>query len=344
MKKIKIGINGFGRIGRVAARIALNRENIELAAINSRADSLSHAYLLRHDTAYGLFAKRVIENKGNLEIEGKVINVFQEKEPSKIPWSSAGVDVVIESTGIFRDKKSASSHLDAGAKVVIISAPPKDDIPTFCVGVNDNLLGLNKDKIISNASCTTNCLATVTKVLEENFGIIKGFMTTVHSYTDSQNLLDNSHRKDLRLARSAPNNMIPSSTGASKALGLVLPNLKGKIISSSLRIPLNTVSLIDLTVELKKETEIKDVNKAFERSAKNELAGILQISYDHLVSSDIKGSTYSSVVDGCLTAVNGNMVNIKAWYDNEWGYAYRLIDLVELCASKLEHLHNEKNY
>lgn len=335
MKKIKIGINGFGRIGRVAARIALNRENIELAAINSQADSLSHAYLLQHDTTYGLFEKQVTENKGNLEIDGKTIKVFQENEPSQIPWRSLGIDVVIESTGIFRDKKSASAHLDAGAKVVIISAPPKDDIPTFCVGVNDNLLVLNKDKIISNASCTTNCLATVAKVLEENFGIIKGFMTTVHSYTDSQNLLDNSHRKDLRLARSAPNNMIPSSTGASQALGLVLPNLKGKIISSSLRIPLNTVSLIDLTLELKKETDIDDVNEAFERSAKNELAGILQLSYDHLVSSDIKGSTYSAVVDGYLTAVNKNMVNIKAWYDNEWGYTSRLIDLVELCGSKL---------
>lgn len=336
MKKIKVGINGFGRIGRVAARIALNRKNIELVAINSRAGSFSHAYLLQHDTTYGLFDKHVSENSGNIEVDGKIIKVFQENEPANIPWGSMGVDVVIESTGIFRDKNSASGHLKAGAKVVVISAPPKDDIPAFCMGVNDNLLELKKNKIISNASCTTNCLATVSMVLEENFGIIKGFMTTVHAYTDSQNLLDNSHRKDLRLARSAPNNMIPSSTGASKALGLVLPSLKGKIISSSLRVPLNTVSIVDLTVELKKKSDIDGVNKAFTKAAQNKLSGILLLSYDHLVSSDIKGSTFSSVVDGSLTAVNGNMVNVKAWYDNEWGYTCRLIDLVEMCGSKIE--------
>ncbi len=335
MNKIKVGINGFGRIGRVAARIALNRKNIDFVAINSRADSFSHAYLLQHDTTYGLFDKHVSENNGNLEIDGNIIKVFQENEPANIPWGSMGVDVVIESTGIFRDKKSASGHLEAGAKVVVISAPPKDDIPTFCIGVNDNLLELNKNKIISNASCTTNCLATVSKVLEENFGIVKGFMTTVHAYTDSQNLLDNSHRKDFRLARSASHNMIPSSTGASSALGLVLPALKGKIISSSLRVPLNTVSIIDLTVELKRESDIDGINKAFAKAAQNKLSGILQLSYDHLVSSDIKGSSYSSVVDGSLTTVNGNMVNVKAWYDNEWGYAFRLIDLVEMCGSQL---------
>lgn len=335
MKKIKVGINGFGRIGRVAARIALNRKTIELVAINSRADSLSHAYLLRHDTTYGLFEKHVSENKGNLEVDGHIIKVIQENEPSRIPWGSMGVDVVIESTGIFRDQKSASAHLDAGAKLVVISAPPKDDIPTFCIGVNDHLLEISKNKIISNASCTTNCLATVAKVLEENFGIVKGFMTTVHAYTDSQNLLDNSSRLDLRLARSAPNNMIPSSTGASKALGLVLPSLKGKIISSSLRVPLNTVSIIDLTVELEKKADIDGINKAFENAAQNKLSGILKLSFDHLVSSDIKGSTFSSVVDGFLTTVNGNMLNVKAWYDNEWGYTARLIDLVEISASKL---------
>ncbi|MBI3955051.1 type I glyceraldehyde-3-phosphate dehydrogenase [Candidatus Gottesmanbacteria bacterium] len=335
MRKIKIGINGFGRIGRVAARIILKRANLELVAINSRADSTSHAYLLQHDTTYGLFSERVIADKGNLEVGGKVINVFQEKEPSQIAWDSAGVDVVIESTGIFRDKISASAHLDAGVKLVVISAPPKDDIPTFCIGVNDKLLDINKFKIISNASCTTNCLATVAKVLEENYGIVKGFMTTVHSYTDSQNLLDNSHSKDFRLARSAPYNMIPSSTGASKALGLVLPSLKGKIISSSLRVPLNTVSIIDLTVIIKKETDLKQINNAFEKAAKSELSGILDLSYDYLVSSDIKGSTFSSVVDGSLTVVSGNMVNVKAWYDNEWGYTSRLIDLVEKAASDL---------
>lgn len=335
MKKIKVGINGFGRIGRVAARIALNRKNIELVAINSRADSSSHAYLLQHDTTYGLFDKHVSENSGNIEVDGKIIKVFKENEPANIPWLSLGVDIVIESTGMFRDKKSASGHLQAGAKAVVISAPPKDDIPVFCMGVNDKLLELNKNKIVSNASCTTNCLATVSKVLEENFGIVKGFMTTVHAYTDSQNLLDNSHRKDFRLARSAPNNMIPSSTGASYALGLVLPVLKGKIISSSLRVPLNTVSIIDLTVELRKEADKEAINKAFEKAAGKVLAGILQLSYDYLVSSDIKGSTFSSIVDGSLTSVSGNLVNVKAWYDNEWGYAFRLIDLVETCASRL---------
>lgn len=329
MKKIRLGINGFGRIGRVATRIAAKRKNMEIAAINSRADVKSHAYLLQHDSTYGLFEQSVAVRGKNLLIGDNSVSVFQEKTPADIPWERAGVNVVIESTGVFRDLQSAKTHLHRGVKLVVISSPAKDNTPTFCLGVNHDMFDPQKDTVISNASCTTNCLATVCKVLEDNFGIVRGFMSTIHSYTDSQNLLDNSHKKDLRLARSAPQNLIPSSTGASKALARIIPHLKDKIISSSIRVPTATVSLIDLVVEVKKKTTSEEVNNAFLNSSTGYLQGILKLSFDDLVSSDIKGDPSSSIVDGSLTKVDDNLVNVKAWYDNEWGYAARLIDLVE---------------
>lgn len=335
MKKIRLGINGFGRIGRVATRIAANRKNIEIAAINSRAEIRSHAYLLKHDSTYGTFEKSVEIKEGKIWLGGKPVLIFQESDPKNIPWSSAKVDIVVESSGVFRDFQSAGAHLGETVKMVVISAPPKDNIPTYCMGVNQDKFNSRKDKIISNASCTTNCLATVAKVLEDNFGIVNGFMTTIHSYTDSQNLLDNSHKKDLRLSRSAPQNMIPSSSGASYALSAVIPQLKDKIISSSLRVPTASVSLIDLIVTVKKKTTAEEVNKAFLQASSSYLKNILQLSFSELVSSDIKGNPASSVVDGMLTRVNDNMVNVKAWYDNEWGYATRLVDLIEFAADKM---------
>ncbi len=329
MKKIRIGINGFGRIGRVAARIISGRTDAELAAINSRADAASHAHLLTYDSSYGVFNHKVKAEGNHLTIDGRYIAVYQKKDPSEIPWREANVDIVFEATGAFRSLEEASKHLTAGAKRVIVSAPPKDNMPTFCMGVNEKNYDHIKDTVVSNASCTTNCLSTVAKVLHDEFEIIRGFMTTTHSYTDSQNLLDNSHKKDLRLARAAACNIIPSDTGASRALGLVLPDLRGKIISSSIRVPTPTVSLIDLTVEVGTEGDADDINKAFERAAKESMNGILAISYEPLVSTDLKGSPYSSIVDGLLTKTSGNMISVKAWYDNEWGYATRLVDLAE---------------
>ena len=334
MKKVRVGINGFGRIGRIATRIALARPGIEIVAINSRADSTSHAYLLKYDTTYGIFP-HVIETKPNqIVVDKKPIQVFQVADPSQIPWKKAEVDIVVEATGAFRRLSDAQKHLSSGAKRVVVSAPPKDAIPTFCMGVNHHRYDPKTDRVISNASCTTNCLATVAKVLHDSFTITKGFMTTTHAYTDSQNLLDNSHKKSLRLGRSAANNIIPSDTGASHALGIVIPDLSGKIISSAIRVPVITGSLIDLTVEVKKKPSVETVNQAFEQAEKGLLRGILALSYDPLVSSDIRGSSLSALVDEKLTQVFDQMINVKAWYDNEWGYSTRLIDLVEYVASK----------
>lgn len=329
----RIGVNGFGRIGRMACRIACQHNNVEIGAINSRADSSSHAQLLRYDSTYGVFPHKVETNKGNVYIDGKKILVYQKENPADIPWEKARVDIVLEATGAFRSYNLAKGHLKRKVKKVIISAPPKDNIPTFCLGVNENKYDPNNQHIISNASCTTNCLAVVAKVLDDNFGIIKGFMTTVHSFTDSQNLLDNSHKKSMRLGRSAIQNIIPTETGASFALSLVIPQLGGKIISSSIRVPTATVSLIDLTVEVERQTDVESVNTAF-RKAKGMMKGILDITDEPLVSSDFKGSPFSAIVDGMLTKVNGNMINVKAWYDNEWGYAQRLVELAVFLAKK----------
>lgn len=330
MRKVRIGINGFGRIGRIATRIALACKTVEVVAINSRADTASHAYLLKYDSSYGVLPNKVMPNGNQLRVDSKTIHVYQQPSPELIPWKQADIDVVLEATGSFRQAAEAELHLQAGARHVIVTAPPKDDIPTFCLGVNDETLNPAMHHIISNASCTTNCLAVVCKVLDDAFGIVSGFMTTTHAYTDSQNLLDNSHKKDRRLSRAAALSMIPTTTGASKALDKVLPRLAGKIISSSLRVPVPSVSLVDLTVNVKKTTSKENVNTVFEKAAKAKLKGILSLITDPVVSVDLKGDRHSAIVDSLLTEINGkNMINVKAWYDNEWGYCARLIDLAE---------------
>lgn len=329
---LRLGINGFGRIGRVATRIALDRKNIQIVAINSRADVTSHAYLLKHDSTYGMISHDIHHEEGMLIVDNQSIAVYQEADPSLITWSNTQVDIVIEATGAFTTVEKASAHLKGGAKKVIVTAPPKDTMPTYCMGVNHTIYD-NSQSVVSNASCTTNCLATVAKALDDAFEIRRGFMTTTHAYTDSQNLLDNSHKKDMRLARSAPNNIIPTQTGASKALDMVLPQLSGKIMASSIRVPTATGSLIDLIVEISKSVSKEELNKAFEQVAEKDMKGILGVSYEPIVSSDIRGTNWSALVDASLTAAHGNLINVKAWYDNEWGYATRLIDLAEYIAN-----------
>lgn len=335
MKKIRIGINGFGRIGRIAARIILNRPTLELAAINSRADASSHAYLLKYDTSYGIFPKKIKAEDNSLLIDNKKVTVFNSDTPAETPWSQAKVDIVIDATGKFRKSQDLTGHLQKGIEYVVLSAPAKDDTKTLVLGVNQKLFNPKTDKIISNSSCTTNCLATTVKVLHDNFKIDRGFMTTIHAVTDAQNLLDNSHKKEVRLRRSAFGNMIPTSTGSAKDIGKLYPDLAGKIICQALRVPLLTVSIINLTVETKKKASKESVNRAFEKASKTYLKGILAVAHDELVSHDFTGSPFSSVFDPYLTQVTGdNFVNVYAWYDNEWGYTARLVDMVEYIAKK----------
>lgn len=335
MKKLRIGINGFGRIGRIASRIILERDDLELVAINSRADSQSHAYLLKFDTVYGMLPYDIKSDKESLLIEGKKVSVFREDLPEEIPWQDARVDLVIEASGKFRTKEDASGHLKHEVKRVVISAPAKDDTKTLVLGINEHTFDPEKDKIISNSSCTTNCLATTVKVLHESFHIKRGFMTTIHAVTDSQNLLDNSHKKEARLRRSAMGNMIPASTGSAKDIGKLYPDLKGKLICKSVRVPLLTVSMIDLTVEVDKSTDTDSVNAAYKRYAQGKLKNILAVAAEELVSHDFTGNPHSAIIDPYLTQVlDGNLVKIYAWYDNEWGYTNRLIDMVEYVGKK----------
>ncbi len=335
MKKLRVGINGFGRIGRIAARIILGREDLELAAINSRADTSSHSYLLKYDTVYGTLLNSIKTIAENLEIDGQKVMVFREDLPEEIPWKDADVDIVIEASGKFRTKEDVSPHLNNGPKIVVISAPAKDDTKTLVLGVNEDLFNPKDDKIISNTSCTTNCLATVVKVLHNEFRIKNGFMTTVHAVTDSQNLLDNSHKKEPRLRRSAMGNMIPASTGSAKDIGKLYPDLKGKIVCKALRVPLLTVSIIDLTVEVEKTTDVATVNNTYRKYSSGLLKNILSVADDELVSRDYVGNPHSSIVDPYLTSVmGGHLVKVYAWYDNEWGYTSRLVDMVEFVGKK----------
>lgn len=330
MKKLKVGINGFGRIGRIAARIILERSGLELVGLNSRADSASHAYLLKHDTTYRTLSHDVKSDGDNLLIDGNKVRVFRKDLPGEIPWKEVGADVVIESTGKFRTEEDAKGHLSQGAKKVVLSAPAKDNTKTLVLGVNEDLYDYKTDNIVSNSSCTTNCLATTLKVLDKEFGVKYGFMTTIHAVTDSQNLLDNSHKKEVRLRRASFANMIPASTGSAKDVGKLFPKLAGKIVCKSIRVPLLTVSMIDLTVQVEKATDDKKVNAAYKKYADNSLKGILSVAKEELVSTDYAGSRYSSIVDPFLTSVlDNNLVKVYAWYDNEWGYTSRLIDMVE---------------
>ncbi|MBZ9633277.1 type I glyceraldehyde-3-phosphate dehydrogenase [Clostridium sp. FP1] len=341
---VKIAINGFGRIGRVVLRIAQDNlhEGAEIVAINARADVETLAHLFTYDSCYGTF-KGKVETQGNsLIINGKEIKVFNEKEAKNLPWKQLGVDVVIESTGIYTKREQAMQHIEAGAKKVVITAPAKNEDITIVMGVNDEKYNPQKHHIISNASCTTNCLAPFTKVLDEQFGIVNGCMTTIHSYTNDQRILDKTH-KDLRRARAAGESIIPTTTGAAKALAKVIPSLEGKINGSSLRVPTAAVSITELICEMSREVTVQQVNSAFQYASQHELKGILGYSEKPLVSIDYKGDDRSSIVDGLSTMVIGkNILKVLAWYDNEWGYSSRTVDLVNLVASKISNAKNMK--
>ena len=330
---VKVGINGFGRIGRQVLKIMLERHagDLEVVAVNDLWDPATNGQLLKYDSTYGKFEGSVEVVEGNLVVDGKTIKVFSERNPADLPWGDLGVDIVVEGTGVFRDPSKTpgpQSHLEGGAKKVILTAPGKGgDVLTVVLGVNDEVYDPAKHHIVSNASCTTNCLAPFTKVVNDNFGIVKGLMTTIHSYTTSQMLLDLA-AKDLRRARSGSLNIIPTSTGAAKAIALVIPELKGKLDGYSLRVPTPTVSIVDAVFEVEKTTIAADVNAALKAAADGPMRGILGFSEEPLVSMDFKGDERSSIVDAELTAVmDGNMVKVVSWYDNEWGYATRLTDL-----------------
>lgn len=332
----RVAINGFGRIGRLGLRAMLERHKQELnvVAINDMADLATNAHLFRYDSNYGIFPSRVEVGEGVLRIEGRNIAVLNQKDPSRLPWRQLNVDIVIESTGVFTDAAQVRAHLEAGAKKVIITAPAKDEDITLVLGVNDSAYNPRKHHIVSNASCTTNCLAPVAKVIHDHFGIERGLMTTTHAYTNDQRILDLMH-SDLRRARAAAINIVPTSTGAAKAIGLVMPELKGKLHGLSLRVPTATVSVVDLVVDLKKSASVEDLNNAFKQAAQGKMNGILAYSDEPLVSSDFRGNSASSIVDGLSTVVlEGSMAKVLSWYDNEWGYSCRVGDLATLMAEK----------
>ncbi|MFW6264220.1 MAG: type I glyceraldehyde-3-phosphate dehydrogenase [Cyanobacteriota bacterium] len=334
---IRVAINGFGRIGRNFMRCWLGRENsqLEVVGINDTSDPRTNAHLLRYDSMLGTLDADIAADENSLIVNGKTIKCVSDRNPLNLPWDAWGVDLVIESTGVFVSEEGASKHLAAGAKQVLITAPGKGgDIGTYVVGVNHHEYEHGKHKVISNASCTTNCLAPVAKVLHENFGIIKGTMTTTHSYTGDQRLLDASHR-DLRRARAAALNIVPTSTGAAKAVALVLPDLKGKLNGIALRVPTPNVSVVDLVVQVEKSAIPEQVNQVIKEASEGSMKGILGYNDLPLVSCDYRGSNTSSIVDGSLTMVmGGDMVKVVAWYDNEWGYSQRVVDLAELVAEK----------
>lgn len=324
----RIAINGFGRIGRCFLRASKGYQEFEIVAINDLTDAKTLAHLLKYDSVHGIFASDIKPAEGGIIVDGREIKILAVTEPEKLPWKDLGVDIVVESTGRFTDKPSASKHLNAGAKWVVISAPAKEPDITVCMGVNEGILDPKIHKVISNASCTTNCLAPVAKVIHEEFKIIKGLMTTIHSYTNDQRILDLPH-KDLRRARAAAMNMIPTTTGAARAVGLVLPELKGRLNGLAIRVPTPNVSVVDLVAEVSKEVTSEDVNAALKRAAEGPLKGIIQYSEESLVSSDLNGNNHSAIVDSKLTmALEGKMVKVLAWYDNEWGYSSRLRDLI----------------
>ncbi|MFH1662428.1 MAG: type I glyceraldehyde-3-phosphate dehydrogenase [Chloroflexota bacterium] len=332
----RIGINGFGRIGRLTLRAINQHSNgeIEVAAINDLADARTNAHLFKWDSTYGPYNGAVEATEDIITIDGNGIKVFSERDPGNIPWSDYGVDIVIESTGIFNDATKAAAHKNGGAKKVIISAPAKNEDITIVLGVNEGKYQPDKHHVISNASCTTNCLAPVTMLLQQSFGIRKGLMTTIHAYTNDQRLQDTYH-KDLRRARAAAENMVPTTTGAAYAIGRVLPELEGKLHGIALRVPVATVSLVDLVVDLEKNTSADEINQVFKSAAEGQLKGILEYCQEPLVSSDFKGNTASSIVDAPSTIVIGNnLAKVLAWYDNEWGYCCRLVDLVKFISDK----------
>ncbi len=323
----KVAINGFGRIGRLSFVALLSKKNVEVVALNDLTDTKTLAHLLKYDSVHGRFKGTVEATSDSLIVNGKTIKVLAEKDPAKLPWGSMNIDVVLESTGRFVDEAGAGAHLTAGAKKVIISAPAKGNIPTIVLGVNDSSLK-GDEKIISNASCTTNCLAPMAKVLDDTFGIEKGYISTIHAYTSDQRLQDAPH-SDLRRARAAAVSIIPTSTGAAKAVGLVLPHLKGKLDGIALRVPVPDGSLTDLTVILKKETTKEEINAAMKKASESSMKGILEYTEDPIVSIDIVGNPYSCIFDSALTSCNGNLAKVVGWYDNEVGYSSRMADVIE---------------
>jgi len=326
MSKVKVAINGFGRIGRVTLRALLKRNDVEVVAINDITDSATLAHLFKYDSIHGKFNGTVVADKESLTINGHKIQITAQKDPATLPWKALGIDVVIESTGLFLDQESAQKHITAGARKVALSAPAKAGIKTIVLGINDKDL-LKTDTVVSNASCTTNCAAPLAKVIHENWGIEVGFMTTVHAYTSDQRLHDAPH-KDLRRARAAALSMVPTSTGAAKAIAEVFPELKGKLTGDSVRVPVPDGSLTDFTFIVKKAATVVDINAAFKKISEGALKGILEYSEEPLVSMDIVGNAHSCVFDSGLTAVIGNLVKVSGWYDNETGYSNRLADLV----------------
>jgi glyceraldehyde 3-phosphate dehydrogenase len=326
MKKIKVAINGFGRIGRLTFRRLLEKENVEIVAINDLTDNATLAHLLKYDSVHGRFNGTVSSDADSITVNGKAIKSFAERDPKLLPWASFGIDVVLESTGRFIDQDGAGQHLTAGARKVIISAPAKGDIPTVVLGVNDETL-TDEMTIISNASCTTNCLAPMAKVLDDTFGIEKGFMTTVHAYTADQNLQDAPH-SDLRRSRAAAYSIIPTSTGAAKAVGLVLPHLKGKLDGNAMRVPTPDGSVTDFTALLKRDATVAEINAALKAAADGPMKGILEYTTDEIVSIDIIGNPHSCILDSNLTTAMGNLVKVVGWYDNEFGYSSRAADLI----------------
>lgn len=336
--KARVAINGFGRIGRMVLRIVEENylDDFEIVAINARSDAKTLAHLFTYDSSYGIFRGKIeTDEKENIIINGRKIKVLKENDPKNLPWKELGVDIVIESTGKFTKKEDAQKHINAGAKKVIITAPGKNEDKTIVIGVNENEYDNSIHHIISNASCTTNCIAPVVKVLDAEFGINKGLMTTIHAYTNDQQILDKTH-KDLRRARSAGVSMIPTTTGAAKAVAKVLPDLEGKLNGFAVRVPSPSVSMVDLVCEFSRDVTVEEVNRVLENAAKKDLKGVLGYSDLPLVSIDYKQASESSIVDGLSTMVNdGNMVKIVAWYDNEWGYSCRTVDLVAYVAKEL---------
>jgi glyceraldehyde 3-phosphate dehydrogenase len=331
---IKVGINGFGRIGRNVFRVAVNNPKFEIVAVNDLTDAQTLAHLLKYDSVHGTMNAEVKAVEGGIEVNGKLVKVLAEKDPAQLPWKAMGVDIVVESTGRFVEKEKAMAHVTAGAKKVIISAPAKNEDITIVMGVNQDKYDPAKHQVISNASCTTNCLAPFAKVLHEKFGIKSGLMTTVHSYTNDQNILDLPH-KDLRRARAAAMSIIPTTTGAAKAVALVLPELKGKLNGFALRVPTPNVSITDLVAQLEKPATVEAVNAALKEAANNELKGIMAFSEEPLVSKDYNGDAHSSIVDGLSTMMVGDdLVKVVSWYDNEWGYSNRVVDLITFIISK----------
>jgi glyceraldehyde 3-phosphate dehydrogenase len=332
---VRVGINGFGRIGRQSLKAIIERtSNVEVVAINDLVDTEMNALLFRYDSTYGRYAGSVDYTDDSLIVDGREIKVFKEKDPAAIKWGDVGVDIVIESTGLFTDADKARAHISGGAKKVIISAPAKGEDVTIVLGVNQEMYDPEKHTIISNASCTTNCLAPVAKVVNDEFGIVRGLMNTIHSYTNDQRVLDVAH-KDPRRARSAGQNIIPTTTGAARALALVIPELKGKFDGFSLRVPTPTVSVVDFTAELEKEVTAEQLNDAFRAASGGPMQGILGVTDEPLVSMDFKGDSRSSIVDGKSTMVIGDLVKVIAWYDNEWGYSCRIADLTAFIADRL---------